>query len=186
MTTTPHTYAHTESVSGCLLWRAPLFILTDTIKCRSLFSTRPRHQNHTASLLSHHPARKPGCKWGWRVTALMCVFVCKWWGSGAYIKTLPPITIKSRWRIMEETEEEEVACHRQDILQKSLVLHIPERCFCLSSAKGRLVRHLNTRGSIWRITGIFMSGSFWTVIPSCQGPYPLNLNFTHFNLTVSV
>lgn len=91
---------------------------------------------------------------------------------------------------MEETEEKEVARHRQDILQRALfyifLKHLT--AFCLSSAKEGLVRHLDSCGSIWGITGTTMSGSFWTLITSYHGPQvdQLNLNFTHFIISVVI
>lgn len=107
---TKHMCAHTESVSGCRT-EGPLFHPDRHYKAPEplLHPAPPRHQHTTAALLSYHPARKPGCKWGWSV--IVCgsaqVFVFKWWGSGACIDPTP-IAIKKRRR-MEMEKEEEVA-----------------------------------------------------------------------------
>lgn len=146
MTTTPNTCAHTQSRCQGAALRGPSFILTDTIKLLSRFSTPPRHQHTTAALLSYHPARKPGCKWGWSV--IVCgsaqVFVFKWWGSGACIDPTP-IAIKKRRR-MEMEKEEEVASQIRYSKKGKNVLHIPEAscCFCLTSAERGHARELNS------------------------------------------
>lgn len=142
MTTTPNTCAHTQSRCQGAALRGPSFILTDTIKLLSRFSTPPRHQHTTAALLSYHPARKPGCKWGWSV--IVCgsaqVFVFKWWGSGACIDPTP-IAIKKRRR-MEMEKEEEVAS--QIRYSKKGKKCFTSCCFCLTSAERGHARQLNS------------------------------------------
>lgn len=107
------------------------------------------------------------------------MFVCKCVRIRGLHKDPTPITIKSTRRRMEETGENEVACHRQDVVLKVL-FYMFLKHLTASSAKGGLVRHFDSCGSIWGITGTSMSGRFWTLITSYRVAQveQLHSNFT--------